>query len=325
MASSARRPNYQQLLEQLRNYTTPKIVSLVGFDDLKPVFAMPSNFVQRLGKRASDYYFTGTFAASDGTRVGFLRIPDFVYAYTPDLDREIKYFQANTDVLVVDVTRNPGGSPCDVEDAIARLTPNPFQGTSAEYRVGWSDVVAYADAFDQATQDGLDDETLAVFQMYRDAFKDAFLNGQGRTKALPVCGSTANRTPVTTAYTKPVLVLIDDITFSAGELFAALMQDNHVGSVFGYRTAGAGGVLFGGYSTPVGVYSEGSATVTRGLTVRTQSVVTTDYPTTNYVENVGVRPDTVSDYMTVDNLVNKGATYVKAFTDAAAKLAKGGK
>src|SRR3989442_1687923 len=93
-----------------------------------------------------------------------------------------------------------------------------------------------------------------------------------------------------------------------------------VAPTFGYRTMGAGGSPVGEYA---GVYSEGVTYVTRSLIVRSQPVVTSDYPTTRYIENVGVRPDTVVDYMTVDNLVNKGAAFVAAFTDAAVKLAKG--
>ena len=323
---AAKTPIYQKLLEQMHDYSTPKIVAVTGFDELAPTFSMPSNFVQRLGKRVTDYYFTGTYTASDGTRVGFLRIPDFLYAYTPDLDREIKYFQTNTDVLVVDVMRHPGGSPCDAEDAIARLTTNQFQGAVSQFRVTWSDVVSFAEGLDQAIQDGLDDDTIAQFQLYRDSFKNTYLNNQGGlTDPLPVCGSTTTRTPVSTAYTKPVMVLVDDMTFSAGEVFAALVQDNHIATLFGYRTPGAGGVLFGLSDTQVGFYSEGSTSVTRGLTVRSQAVVTSDYPTTNYIENVGVRPDVTYDYMTADNLVNHGAAFVQAFTDAAVKLAKGGK
>jgi hypothetical protein len=73
----------------------------------------------------------------------------------------------------------------------------------------------------------------------------------------------------------------------------------------------------------VGVYSEGATYVTRSLIVRPQPIVTPDYPTTQYIENVGVRPDIHVDYMTADNLLNQGATFVKAFTDAAVKLVKG--
>jgi len=57
--------------------------------------------------------------------------------------------------------------------------------------------------------------------------------------------------------------------------------------------------------------------------VRKQPVTTPDYPTTSYIENVGVRPDILMDYMTLDNLLNRGATFVSAFTAAAVKHLNG--
>lgn len=105
---------------------------------------------------------------------------------------------------------------------------------------------------------------------------------------------------------------------SAADILASLAQDNHAAPLFGYRTMGAGGSPEADY---IGVYTEGSTTVTRTLVVRAQPVSTPDYPTTQYIENVGVRPDTVVDYMTTDNLLNQGAAFVAAFTNAAVKLA----
>ena len=41
---------------------------------------------------------------------------------------------------------------------------------------------------------------------------------------------------------------------------------------------------------------------------------------TEYIENVGVRPDIPVDYMTVDNLTNRGKAFVDAFTAAILNL-----
>ena len=43
-------------------------------------------------------------------------------------------------------------------------------------------------------------------------------------------------------------------------------------------------------------------------------ISTPDYPATPYIENVGVRPDIVVDYMTRVNLMTGGASFVEAFT-----------
>ena len=65
----------------------------------------------------------------------------------------------------------------------------------------------------------------------------------------------------------------------------------------------------------VGDYSEGDTGITLSLMVRKAPVTTTDFPPTQYIENVGVRPDVSIDYMTRDNLVNSGRAFMQAFTD----------
>jgi uncharacterized protein with HEPN domain len=49
---------------------------------------------------------------------------------------------------------------------------------------------------------------------------------------------------------------------------------------------------------------------------RKTAIVTSDYPSAPYVENIGVRPDIVVDYMTADNLNQKGKPFVDAFVAA---------
>jgi C-terminal processing protease CtpA/Prc len=154
-------------------------------------------------------------------------------------------------------------------------------------------------------------------QLFQSEFSKAFFNNNGRTPPLPVCGSTATRTPAPNAYTKPILLLVDEMSASAADFFASMLQDNHIAPLFGYRTMGAGGSP-GSFS--IGIYTEGHTYVTRSLLVRAQPVATPEYPTTSYIENVGVRPETVVDYMTTDNLLNQGRTFVNAFSAAAEAL-----
>ena len=67
-------------------------------------------------------------------------------------------------------------------------------------------------------------------------------------------------------------------------------------------------------------YSEGITRVTESLMHRKNPVVTDEFPAVPYVENIGVRPDIVVDYMTKDNLLNQGASFVAAFTAAMERL-----
>lgn len=61
-----------------------------------------------------------------------------------------------------------------------------------------------------------------------------------------------------------------------------------------------------------GAYSEGTVGITLSLMVRKDPVVTQEYGPTKYVENAGVRPDVTIDYMTRENLLNGGQTFLNA-------------
>ena len=72
-------------------------------------------------------------------------------------------------------------------------------------------------------------------------------------------------------------------------------------------------------------YSEASTRVTRSLITRGKPYQTPGFPTTTYIENVGVYPDVMADYMTTDNLLNRGKTFVAAFSTAITNLIAKGK
>lgn len=316
-AQGATPPYYQQFLQQFHQYFLPGRINVLGFDQLQPVFTLPDNFVQRLGTQGYDSYYSGSFTAPDGTRIGYLRIPDFLFADTAALDTEIHFFQNNTDVLVVDVMRNPGGDVCAAEETLARLTPSPFQGAAAELRPDWTQFIGVKEALSGAQNDGADADTIAQLELYQAAFAQAFPE-TANTTALPLCASTLVRQPASAPYTKPVLLLTDEMSASSADIFSALAQDNRIATLLGFRTMGAGGSPEG---DSVGIYTEGTTSVTRSLVVRPHPVTVPGYPTTSYIENVGVWPDLTVDLMTEANLLNQDAGFVDAFTAAAIKLA----
>ena len=56
--------------------------------------------------------------------------------------------------------------------------------------------------------------------------------------------------------------------------------------------------------------SRGVFRITVSLMNRANPVSVPGFPTTPYIENIGVRPDIVQDYMTSANLLGVGAPYV---------------
>jgi C-terminal processing protease CtpA/Prc len=90
-----------------------------------------------------------------------------------------------------------------------------------------------------------------------------------------------------------------------------MLRDNGRGPLVGARSNGAGGSIT---TWPTGLYSESVSGNTNSLVVRKDFIVTPDFPASRYIENVGARPDIPLEYMTRENLLNGGRTYVQGFT-----------
>ena len=118
------------------------------------------------------------------------------------------------------------------------------------------------------------------------------------------------------------MLLTDEFSASAADLFAAVMQDNKRALLYGMRTDGAGGSV---NSSDAGVYSETGLVYAQSILIRKDIVTVAPYGDTNLIENVGVRPDKVDDYMTEENLLNGGKTFVANFLAAMADYIKASK
>jgi len=322
---------YLNPLRDLQNFRLPEPKSLVGWGSINPVFRLgfPSTFVQRLGRSSADFFFSGIYTVS-GKRIGFLRIPSFTVssqtAALRQLETEVTFMQANTDALVLDVMRNPGGSLCYTEELLRRVVPYRYRAIGAEIRATRDWLISIHQTIEDAESLGASQHTIDLFTAIETELEIAYKQNRGRTNAVPLCNPYFERDPVTTAsgsllaYSKPALLLTDEFSASAAEIFAAVFQDSQRGPLYGWRTTGAGGSVSGDMIT--GFYSESASTVTQSIAVRTEQKISPEYGITPYIENVGVVPDIKVDYMTEDNLLNSGKTFVDSFTAAVVSLIK---
>jgi len=233
--------------------------------------------------------------------------------------REIDFFKANTDGLIVDVTRNPGGTTAYLNQILRLLSFTTWRSIPFEVRATSLWVTQISSALEQAKAAGAPQSIVDLYQSIKDELVTANRANRGRTRPIPLDDVTIDRNPAMDGdgnligYDKPLIVITDELTASAGDAFAASIQDNERGLLFGYRTMGAGGNVVG---WEAGSYSLGSITVTQSLMNRKNPVVTDDYPAAPYVENIGVYPDVLVDYMTRDNLARNGKSFVDAFVAA---------
>jgi hypothetical protein len=325
-------PSWLQVLNRLQNCRLPDR-AVNGFGAQAPVFAaaLPSSFVLRQGRSFADPFYSGVFSANAHT-IGFIRIPSYAPANPitalATFQSEIAFFQANTEGLVIDEMRNPGGSVSYLNALVSNLMPSKWRSVPFELRATSEWVQAVSSALVAATSMGAPQNILDLLKNIRDEIMAANSAMRGRTKPIPLDDVTIDRDPAmdtkgnVIAYTKPLLVLVDEMSASGGDAFAATIQDNARGPLLGWRTMGAGGNVEG---WEAGSYSLGFTTVTESLMVRKDTIVTAEYPPAPYVENIGVRPDIVVDYMTIDNLNRRGKPFVDAFVAAIVAQIQGSK
>jgi len=296
----------------------PTFKRLRGFGALAPVFNLPENFAIHYGRSRTDPIYSGTYQAG-GYTIGYLRIPSFPTGVSASslmlraIDTEIAAFKSSTDGLVVDVMRNPGGDSCLTNSILTRLIPYPFRTIGDSIRPNLDIVDSFRSDYQDALDFGSDEVTLAYLKAFYTDINTAYHEYRGITGPLPICGFSLDLNPVSFAYEKPMLVLIDEFSTSSADAFPAVLQDAGRASFFGMATAGGGGLSS---EFPVGFYAEGYVALSFSLGTRAETVSVTGLPPAPYLENIGVEPDIEADYMTRDNLLNGGRTFVDAFTQA---------
>jgi len=109
-------------------------------------------------------------------------------------------------------------------------------------------------------------------------------------------------------YTKPILLLIDHMDFSCGDFFAAIMQDNKRATLFGSKTAGAGGCV-----TSTSFLNQ------HGLVKFFYTFSLAERADAQIIENLGVAPD-IKYELTEADLKTRYQPYAAAVNQAIEKL-----
>jgi hypothetical protein len=314
-------PSYEQVWRDLQRSEAAPRQGVIGYGSRNPYYALPAGFTVRLGTSSADFFVSGTYQNS-GQRIGYIRIPNYgslAASVQAQFDREITFFQQNTDGLVIDQTRNTGGYLCFGENVATRLIPTEFRPIGYQLRASRVVLLSFYNQLQAARAANAEQWMIDLYESLYRQMNAAYSENRGMTGPLPLCGGAMTRQPATDSagrpmvYTKPLVMLIDEFSTSTGDSVPAMLQDAGRGVLVGLRTNGAGGTNTGGYT---GAYSEGFAGLTLGIMVRKGPVSTPEYPSAPFIENIGVRPDIQLDYMTRDNLLQQGRPFVTAFTEA---------
>lgn len=248
---------------------------------------------------------------SDGRQIGYVRVPHYEYnkESADEFGKLIARFESTTEAMVIDQVNNPGGSLFQMYAMLSYLTDRPLALPMHQITIiSDEDVaiarekVALAEAGEAEPPDMGSSQDLVAY--YRFVLSE-FQAGRGRrekpTNPVHLFG-VAEVLPAEVHYTKKIVVLINEVTFSAPEFFAAILQDNKRATLFGKPTPGAGGCakrFVAPFSEELGI---------EYYTFRwTLAWRTNGQP----IEGIGVHPD-VRYSITVEDLQSNYAGYRRA-------------
>lgn len=279
-----------------------------------PFFGIWDNFKLH----AKEPFLTGTFELN-GRTIGFIRIDtwdddDGLPAYsdlTEFFEKEVKFFINNTDALIIDQTNNGGGSICYMSYSVAPFfTTIPRNEIRLEVRANRLWLRKYG-----LGSIGIDK---AHNETWIKEITKAIENGDRLTKPLPFCYNSGSILPYRDKgnnlihYNKPVLLLVNEASFSAADMFPAMMKDWDVMTLFGARTGGGGGTIV--HTEYLG-HSELWIQLTVSMEYREKAVLAPNGTYTHYIENVGVTPE-IEYETTSEDFLDGYANYRKAVEGA---------
>jgi hypothetical protein len=135
--------------------------------------------------------------------------------------------------LIIDVRGNPGGNINSAEEILQTLTPHLIEGESAEFLNSPLNLAICNLNKAAGTAEDL--------SAWVDSMNLALMTGSAMSARFPLSSSEdCNR--IGQKYFGPVILIVDALSYSAADIFAAGFQDHKIGTVLGtHSTTGAGG------------------------------------------------------------------------------------
>lgn len=292
------------------------------------------SFIPDLGTKewesaADSEFYAYIFKTDEGKRVGYVRIP----GYTPNdaasavkaMAEVLQKFQAETDSMVIDQINNPGGSVFYLYALASMMTERPLVTPRHRMTITQADVQDALTTLGELAQIKTEDDVLKAvptgeiggypvslefvkfMRSYAQFLVDEWAAGRRLSEPYWIAG-VDHINPAQVTYTKPIMILVNELDFSGGDFFPAIMQDNKRVTVFGTRTSGAGGYV-NSVTLPNNVGVAGFS-VTGSIAERVNG---------QPIENLGVTPD-VNYSLSADDVQNGYKGYVNAILEEVKKM-----
>lgn len=261
--------------------------------------------------------------------IGYIRIPH--YSGGEDEVEQfgacISYLERKSEALIVDQVNNPGGNAFYLYALASMLTDQPLMAPRHRLSLTQADVTFFMlaqDELERVQSDGEAKELLGDFwcgypvdcrfaRSLLEFFRFCVGEWNAGRRLTPPCylyGVDWIQPHATVRYTKPILMLVNRLDFSGGDFLPAILQDHGRATLFGERTAGAGGAVEG-FSYP-NLYGVDNIHYTCSIAERLQG---------NPIENLGVTPD-VPYSLTRKDLEQGYSGYVRAVLNSVSQRLK---
>lgn len=283
-----------------------------------------SSFLPELGEKvwqsAEDSIFEAYIYLSEkGKLIGVLRIP----SYTPE-DEEaalkemaaiLERFEKTTSAMVIDQLNNPGGSVFYLYSLVSMMITDSVSTPQHRMALNLATVNNASGILRTLSSVKTDadakkvlGETFSGFPVtyqlvvnirdYANFMIDQWAAGKKLTDPYFIWGVDRINPNNKVKYSKPIAILINELDFSGGDFFPAIMQDNKRATIIGTRTAGAGGYVHS-ISFP-NSFGFSRVSFTGSIAERADK---------NPIENLGVTPD-VEIKLTVDDVRKNFVGYI---------------
>jgi hypothetical protein len=242
--------------------------------------------------------FVAYYHTTDRGQIGYLRIPHYMPinsvtgAFEPDrrfdqYEYAISVLEENTVGLIIDQDHNCGGSVTFLEDLLGLFFQKSTDPMAFRLLASKNEYLTF-----KGWQSGLSEHSLRYlfFQNIIDSIKASWQADEFLTSQTLALGGKKSILPHQVQYTKPILMLIDEMSGSGGDAFPAMMQGHGRAKLLGTRTMGAGGHVV---QTPPLFYSGINVRLTKSLFYRPDGVP---------VENNGAVPDVEYSHTVQDHL-----------------------
>ena len=266
----------------------------------------------------------------NGKNIGYFRLPTYTVENPEEVVLEfsklIAEFNQRTDALIIDQLNNPGGSVFYLYAMASMLTDTPLTVPQHQISLTQKDVFKAVDFNRKVLEVKTDEdakkllgESLHGYPITYEFFLrfKEFYNGvvkqweEGKTLTDPMAlfGLDAIEPAYGSRYTKPLMILINELDFSGGDFFPTIMKDNNRALLFGERTAGAGGVVKE-YSYQSNLLGINKYHLTSTIARRENG---------QPIENLGAIPD-IPYVLKLEDIQNGFPEYIKAANEAIAGI-----